>query len=72
MILYCFAWPIELAYLLAEYEIFQSQLTNSDDISHLRDIMTWTQAFLQKTGVQKNYETAATGIIAGSDRRKRR
>lgn len=45
---------------------------NSDDISHLRDIITWTQSFLQKTGVQKNYETAATAITAGSDRRKRR
>lgn len=45
---------------------------NSDDISHLRDIITWIQAFLQKTDVQKNYETAATAITAGSDRRKRR
>lgn len=67
---FCFAWPIELAYLPTEYESFQSQLMNSIDISHLRDTITWTQVFLQKTGVQKNYETA-TAITVGSDRRER-
>lgn len=43
---------------------------NGDDISHLKDIITCTQAFLQKTGVQKNYGTAAA-ITAARDRRER-
>lgn len=43
---------------------------NGDDISYLKDTITWIQAFFQKTGVQKNYGTAAA-ITAVCDRRER-
>lgn len=41
---------------------------NGDDISHLKDVITWTQNSLQKTSVQKNCGTAA--ITAACDRRE--